>query len=160
MTSTKEAFGSNNQSITCSLASLASASARQSTAVDNTSNLYLDALVSLKVKSGASGVSSSGYVAVYAYGTVDGGATYSDGATGTDGAITLTSPPNMRLIGIINVVANATTYYGGPMSVAAAFGGTLPDHWGIVVSNQSGAALDSTAGNFSVAYQGVYATSS
>ena len=60
-----------------------------------------------------------------------------------------------KLIGVINVVANSTTYYGGPFSVAAAFGGQLPDHWGIVVQNESGATLDGSVG--SAYYQGVKA---
>ena len=155
----KTKYGTANQAITCTLASLGSASARASTAVDNTTNLFLDALVMVQVKSGASGVSATGYVNVYAYGTADGGTTYSDGATGTDAAITLTVPPNARLIGVLNVVANATTYKSGPFSVAAAFGGVLPDHWGIIVENKSGAALDATEGNHAKFYQGVLAQS-
>lgn len=156
MSSVKEAFGSNNQAITCTFTSLTNNSQRGSTAIDNTSNLFLDALVFVKVKSGASSTSATGYVNVYAYGTADGGTTYSDGVSGTDGAATLTSPPNVVLIGRINVVANATTYEGGPFSVAAAFGGTLPDHWGIVIENKTGGTLDASVG--SAWYQGAYQT--
>src|SRR4051794_15534221 len=122
MASIKSAYGSSNQSITCTLASLANAAARASTAVDNTSNLFLDALVTVKVKSGASSTSATGTVNVYAYGTADGGSSYPEGITGTDAGATLTSPANVKLIGVLNVVANATTYQSEPMSVAAAFG--------------------------------------
>lgn len=156
MSNIKTAYGSNNQSITCTFTSLTNTSQRQSTAIDNTSNDFLDALVFVKVKSGGSSTSATGTVNVYAYGTADGGTTYSDGAVGTDGSITLTNPPNMRLIGVINVVANAVTYEGGPFSVAAAFGGILPDHWGIVIENKSGGTLDASVG--SAWYQGVFAT--
>jgi hypothetical protein len=149
-------YGSNNQGITITLASLATAAARASTAVDNSSAVFEDALVSLAVKSGASGTSATGYVNVYAYGTTDGGTNYTEGATGTDAAITLTVPSNAIRMGSINVVANAVTYHGGPFSVAQAFGGSLPDHWGIIVENQSGGALDSTEGNHTKTYQGVY----
>jgi len=149
----KQKFGTANQPITCAITSLANNGQRQSTAVDNTSNLFQDALVSLIIKSAAAATSATGYVNVYAYGTVNGGTNYSDGATGSDAAITLTSPPNMRLIGVINVVANSTTYNGGPMSVAAAFGGVLPASWGIVVENKTGATLDAAVG--SAFYQGV-----
>ena len=93
---------------------------------------------------------------LYAYGTVDGGTTYTEGATGSDAAITLTSPTNARIIGIINIVANSTTYTGGPFSVAAAFGGTLPQKWGIIVLNSSGGTFD--ASTASVEYQGVNLT--
>jgi hypothetical protein len=152
-TDVKQKYGASGVAITCTITSLANNGQRQSTAVDNSANLYLDALVVVTVKSAAASTSSSGYVNVYAYGTVDGGTSYSDGATGTDGSITLTVPPNMRLIGVINVVANSTTYIGGPLSVAAAFDGILPDHWGIVVENKSGATLDASVG--SAKYQGV-----
>lgn len=153
----KSAYGNNNQTITITLASLASAGQRQSTVVDNTSNLFLDALVTVKSKSNASGVSATGYLNVYAFGTTDGGTNYADGAGASDAGITLPSPPNMKLIGQVTMNANATTYTSEPMSVAAAFGGDLPDHWGITVENLSGATLDATGGNHLVDYQGQYA---
>lgn len=155
MSDIKAKYGTSNQAITCTITSLANNGQRQSTAVDNSSNLFLDALVFVIVKSAAAATSSTGYVNIYAYGTADGGSNYSDGASGSDGAITLTSIPNMRLIGVINVVANSTTYKAGPFSVAVAFGGVLPDHWGIVVENKSAATLDASVG--SAFYQGVYA---
>jgi hypothetical protein len=41
------------------------------------------------------------------------------------------------------------------MSVAAAFGGVLPERWGIIVENKTGGALDSTEGNHAKLWQGV-----
>lgn len=151
----KEKFGANGQTITITVASLANNSARQCTVIDNSTNVFLDALVQLKLKTAAASTSATGYVNVYAFGTVDGGTTYTENAGATDAAITLTSPPNAVLIGRINCVANATTYYSSPMSVAAAFGGVLPEKWGIIVENKTGATLDATAGNHAVKYQGV-----
>lgn len=159
MADIKTAFGTSNQTITISPASVTNNSARESTAVDNSTNKFLDALVQLKIKSGAASTSATGYINVYAYATADGGTTYPDTVTGSDAAITLTSPPNLKLIGVINVVANATTYKSEPMSVAAAFGGVLPEKWGIVIENKTGGTLDTTAGNHAAFYQGVYATS-
>jgi len=156
MSSIKELIGSDS-TFTCTLASLGSGSSRESTAVNNTSDLFLDVLVQLQIKSGASGTATTGYVNIYAYGTCDSGTTYTEGATGSDAGITLTSPTNLRLIGRINVVANAITYKGSPMSVAAAFGGSMPRKWGIVVENQSGGSLDSTEGNHLKLYTGVKA---
>lgn len=158
MSDIKVAFGTNGQSITCTITSLANNGQRQSTVVDNTTNLYLDALVTVRVKAAAASTSSTGFVRVYAYGTVDNGTLYTDGATGSDGSITLTNPPNMRLIGVISVVADSATYVGGPFSVAAAFGGILPAKWGIVVENKTGATLDASTGE--AKYQGVYQTAS
>lgn len=151
----KARYGTSNQAFTLTIASLANNGAQASTAIDNTTNLFEDALVQLKIKSPASSTAATGYVNVYAYGTADGGTTYSDGATGTNASITLTIPTNARLIGAINIVANATTYYSAPMSVAAAFGGILPDHWGIIIENKTGGTLDTTAGNHAAFYQGV-----
>lgn len=148
-------YGTANQAITCTIASLTTGSARSSAAVDNTANLFLDALVQLVIKSGASATVATGYVNIYAYGTTDDGTTYPEGA-GTDTGVTLTVPPNVRLIGVLNVVANATTYKSEPMSVAAAFGGVLPKKWGIIIENQSGGTLDGTEGNHLKIYQGVY----
>lgn len=152
----KEAFGTNNQSITCTITSLTNNSQRGSTAIDNTSNLYLDVLVFGKIKSGASATSATGTFNIYAYGTADGGTTYSDGVSGTDGAATLTSPPNVPLIGQINMVANSTTYSGGPFGVAKGFDFILPDHWGLVGENKTGGTIDASVG--SLWYQGVYNT--
>lgn len=154
MSTIKLLYGSNNQAITCTLASLANNAARSATAIDNTTNLFEDALVQVAIKSGASGVTSTGVVNIYAAASSDGGTTYGEGA-GTNAGITLTVAPNIKLIGSLNVVANATTYKSNPMSVAAIFGGFLPNFWGIVIENKSGAALDATEGNHLKIYQGV-----
>lgn len=148
-------YGTNGQAITVTLASLASGSARASTAISNTSTLYTDTLVSIKVKTASGAPAGQKSVNIYAYATTDGGTTYTEGATGTDAAITLTSPTNAIFIGSISCPAASTTYAGGPWSIATAFGGTLPAGWGIIVENQTGVALDSTEGNMTKTYQGV-----
>ncbi len=155
----KAKFGTNNQAITVTLAALANAGARASNVVDNSANLFLDALLFMTIKSGASGTSAAGAVNVYAYATADGGTNYTEGATGSDAGFTLVVPTNLKLIAVINVVANATSYKAGPFSVAQAFGGVLPDHWGIVVQNSTGGGLDATEGNHLKVYQGVLAQS-
>lgn len=145
-------YGTTNQAITCGFTGLANTSLRQSTSIDNTTNLFLDALVGITVKTASSGVSATGTVNVYVYGTSN-GTSFTDGVSGSDGTFTPTSPTNLKLVGVVNTVANATTYVGGPFSVAVAFGGILPASWGIVVENKTGAALDASVG--SAWYQGV-----
>lgn len=156
MSTVKNVYGTSNQSITCTITSLANNGQRSSAAIDNTTNLFLDALVVVKVKTSASALTTP-VVNVYAYGTADGGTTYGGGEAnmGTDAGVTLTSPPNIRLIGVINCPAISTTYVLNVSSVAAAFGGTLPDHWGIVVENKTGQTLDASVG--SAWYQGIQA---
>lgn len=146
-------YGTNNQTITCTFNSLTNNSARASTVIDNTSNLWVDALVQLIISSPTASTSATGYLVVYAYGTANNGSNYSDSATGSDAGITLTVPPNVRPIGLINVVANSTVYNAGPFSVAAAFGGVLPQKWGIIIENKTGGTMNSS-GNSSF-YQGV-----
>lgn len=154
-TTFKPLYGTNNQSITITLANLAASSTvgRASTAVDNTSNLFDDALVMVLCETGT--VSGNKQVLVYAYATVDGGTTYTEGITGTDAGFTRNDPTVLRLLGVIPTPNNSTVYKSGPFSVAAAFGGVLPDHWGIAVFNDTGASLSATAGNNKAMYQGV-----
>jgi len=110
----KALYGTSNQSIICTLTSLANNGQQGSASIDNTSNLYLDAFVQLKIKTASSAVSATGTINVYAYGTADGGSDYSDAVSGTNASQTLTSPPNLRLIGVINANATSTTYVGVP----------------------------------------------
>lgn len=153
MATIKQFYGTSAQAITCTITTLASSATacRASTAVDNTTNLFLDALVQVNVTLSATATANDKAVYVWAYGTADGGTTYTDGVTGTDAAFTRTDPPNLRLIGVLSTPTASNSYKSGPMSVAAAFGGILPDHWGVVVQNFSGSAF--TAG--AVLYQGV-----
>jgi len=145
--------------VTISLASLADSAKRQSDAVDNSSNLYLDAQVQLKVKTGGT-VSGDKAVYVYAYGTTDsGGLGYSGGASGSDSAFSGTLA-NTKLIGVISTPASGTAYESDIMSVAAGFGGLLPGKWGIIVENKSGSALDGTESNHAKKYVGITAQSS
>jgi hypothetical protein len=153
----KEAFGTST-GITCTLASLAQAAARESTALDNTSNLYLDAFVYLAVALQTGSPASDKGVYVYAYGSED-GTNYGDNATGTDAAVTLRAPHNFRLIGFINTPdSGALTYKSPPFSVAAAFGGLMPRKWGIVVENKTNLTFNATEGNHTKSYSGVYTT--
>lgn len=153
----ESSYGSANQPITITLNSLTNSTitARASAVVSNTVDKYLDVLVQLQIKSGAAGVSTTGFVNVYGYATADDGTTYSEGLTGTDTTCTLTNPTNLKLIGSINVVATATTYKSDPMPVGPVRGGILPAKWGIVVQNQSGTTFDTVGASFSVFFQGV-----
>lgn len=137
-------YGSTGVPITCTGASLASAGARASTSVSNTSG-FEDALVQFTCTSGATGTVATGYVQILAIASSDGGTTWPEGANGTDGAVTLTVPTNAKVIGTLNVVANSILYKSDLFSVAYGFGGTLPSLWAIIIVNQSGHALAATA---------------
>lgn len=150
----------SSQNFTLTLASLASSATggRESTAVDNTTNKFLDAIcqVSCKLQTGTPGNDKAIYI--YAYGSVD-GTNYTDNATGSDAAITLRDPTNLRLVGTIPVPdSGGLTYESQPFSVAQAFGGILPPKWGIVVRNYTGVALSATESDHFYKYRGVYET--
>jgi hypothetical protein len=159
MSDIKTKYGANAQTITVTLASLASASARESTAIDNRTDLFLDALVFVQVKFANTAVGTDPFVYVYVAGTVDDGTTWPDAVTGSDAAITLDATPNVRLLGAVFAVQN-TTKKSGPWSVAQAFGGAMPAKWSIVIKNNSGIALTSTESDHKKLYQGIYAQAS
>lgn len=151
MSTIKPSYGAGNQTIVCTLTSLANGSAQGSNFIDNTSALYLDALVFVTVKTNGSSTSATGSVNIYGYGSVN-GSTFTDNCTGSNGGQPLTSPPNTPLLGVGNAVANATTYDFGPFSFRSAFNGIMPQQWGIVVVNATGNTLDASVG--SAFYQG------
>jgi hypothetical protein len=141
-----------------SLAGLANNASWQTTYQDNSTNLWLDALVQVKITTtGAAAAGNVLWVYAYAGTTPDGGTTwlYPDAATGTEGAYTLLSPTNLRLVGQVNAPGAAGVYTGEPSSIAVAFGGTLPSRWGVILQNVTGAALGATIGGFSIGILGV-----
>lgn len=146
----------------CTLGGLASSStsARQSTAVDNTTNLYDDAMVFVAVKTTSSAVANDKACYVYFYGEENGTGGFSissaESATaGTDGALTLDSPTNLRGPVILACPVSSGTYRTVIGSVASLFGGILPRRWGIVVNNFTGQVLDSTESAHTKSYTGI-----
>jgi hypothetical protein len=145
----------NSANFTLTLASLAQAAARESTAIDNGTNAYINALVRVQVKLQTGTPASDLTVYVYAYGSED-GTNYTDNATGSDAAITLRTPPAARLLGTIPTPdSGALTYKSNPFPVARAFGGVMPRKWGIIVLNRTNIAFDTTEGNHAYSYTGV-----
>lgn len=156
MAEIKAKYGSNNQAITITMNSLAHDAKRESSAVDNAGNCFFDALVQVKIATNT-GADSTGdkCVYVYAYGTSDGGAAYSANASGSDAAFG-TDPQqltNCRMIGTIYTPTQNKIYKSDLMSVAGAFGGCLPQRWGIIVHNRTGQTLKSS--DCSAYYQGL-----
>jgi hypothetical protein len=161
MADVKTAYGSSGQVITITLTSLADSSTagRESTSVSNTTDKFLDVLIQGKIKTQNSGsISAPSAAFVYAYASADGGSDWPDTVTGTDAAITPNNPTQLKLLGAIYAAAINTQYKGGPWSLAALYGGRMPEKWGIVVVNDTGTALSATGTDHVFEYQGVYAT--
>jgi hypothetical protein len=154
----------STSALTITLASLADdttnkIAGRASTAVNNTTDLDIDHLVSGKITVGTS-PTANGTIEVWCYAMNSesaGTPTYPDSITGTDAAKTMTSLnvkySAMRIIqGLTVDNTTGRAYYFGPTSVAMLFGGMLPPFWGVMVINASGVALDATGGNHSIQY--------
>ena len=94
MADLKTGFG-GSVAVTCTLASLATGAARECTAIDNTVNKYMDALVYLAIKLQTGTPASDKAIYVWFYASED-GTNYGDNATGSDAALTMRSPTNLR----------------------------------------------------------------
>lgn len=150
------AYGTSNQTFTISLDAIQNTATWYSDAVFNTpstATLYLDALVMASCYV-ATNPSSDRAVYFYAYGSVDAGVTFTAGVTSTGGRLTTDGVKNAKLIGVLDMTG-ANSRIGGPWSVAAAFGGVLPNVWGIIAENRTGTFLY-TDGN-AAWWQGVFA---
>lgn len=151
--------------ITIGLASLADdntnkIAGRESTAVDNTTDLDLDHLVSGLITVGTSPTVDR-QIEIWAYAArsiATGTPTYPDVLDGTDSAETMTSRnvllSALRLVAAITVDATSDRgYVFAPVSVAQLFGGSLPPFWGLFVVNCTGVALHATSGNHVIHYE-------
>ena len=139
---------------TITLASLAASATagREGTAIDNTTDLAIDAELFGKITTGTT-PTPGGSIEVWVYGSGD-GSNYGGGASGTNAALTPTASSLLSLALIIPVTATSNvthTFYAG--SVAALFGGVLPAKWGVFVRNNTGVALNATAGNHAIQHR-------
>lgn len=135
--------------ITCSIASKTSGQGRRSTAVDNSSNLYVDALITVGVLIGT--FTAGGYINVYGYASADDGSNYETaGATDADWN---TIRGDEKLLFTI-VPTTSTTTNWGVGTIAAAYG-QMPRNWGIIIWQSNCGTLSSTEGNHTKKFQGV-----
>ena len=161
MADQKIAYASS-ASATITLASLASdanmLAGRASDVISNTTSLYTDYLLSAVITTAASGLPDGKSIYMYVYAQQSDSA-YPAAITGSDADITLNSA-QVRDGGLVlasTVYTNdtgSTAYSFGAVSVASCFGGSVPARWGVLVLQNTGAALASGT----VTYQGIYST--
>jgi hypothetical protein len=144
-------YGSKT-AITMTLTSLGSGNARECTVVSNTSNKYDDAIIQVQTNGSAAGNTAT--LDFYVY-TALGDTTYADGATGSDAAFTAANRKNAIWIGSVTLNTTTAVNCTLPRSVSACFNGIMPEKWGLIAVNNSGAALSATAGNHVISYQGI-----
>lgn len=149
--------------ITITLASLATSSTRvagqESTAIDNGTNLYIDALVSGKITTGTSPTVDK-QIDIWVYAAHDETPTYPDVFDGTDSAETITSIyvklGAIRLLATLFVDATSDrTYWLAPTSVASLFGGVMPRRWGLFITHDTAVNLNATGSNHEFKYTGI-----
>ena len=166
MASDKIAYGPS-AALTLSLGGLATSSTlvagRASTAVVNTSDLYIDYLLAGYITTGTTPTVNT-LIEVWVYGSFDDTPTYPDAITGTDAAKTMTSADikasGLKLAAQMLVSASSNIAYPfGPVSVASLFRGfTVPKRWGCFVTHNTAVNLHATGGNHVLTATGVYKT--
>lgn len=150
-----EAFGSAT-AFTITNANLATSATAgwQSNAIDNSSNLYDDALVLTDFAAVNTAPANSKAILLFAFALVDAsGAIYTstgDGAPGgSEGTLTYPDITSLSVVapilGVVPYPVQNKILRGGPFSVARCFGGVLPPKWAIGMVNHSGMTLNVTS---------------
>lgn len=140
--------------LTISLNSLATSSTwltgRQATAVDNTTNKYLDYALSGLVKVGTSPTANT-EIRVYVVSMAD-DTTWPDTFGASDAGVTVTSAGvgsgflKLAAVMLVDATTTGRVYYFGKVSVAALFGGVCPPKFAVFVTHNTGVNLDASAG--------------
>jgi hypothetical protein len=161
MATTKLQYGTTT-TMTLSLASLGTSSSRvagrESTAVDNTTNLFDDVLVSGYITTGTTPTANK-VIEVWVYAAPEQSSpVYPASMTGSDAAYTFSSEyvkwTGCRLGATLLVPNTSDTAYWFKFNIAGLYG-FVPPFWGIFVVHDTVASLNSTAGNHVVKYLGI-----
>lgn len=146
-TTDKVAYGTST-AITITTDSLAASATvgRQSTVVDNTTNLFDEVYVTVAVLTSGSAPTSTKACYVWFFGTEDlTNYDMDDAAVGTsDAAYTINAASNLKGPGVISCPTASKTYRR-TFQVSQFFGGIVPPKWGFVVCNDTGNALGSSS---------------
>ena len=146
---------------TITAASLASSATlvagRESTAVSNTTNLFLDYHIGGKITTGTT--PTAGTIEIWAYANIGGDTTYPDVFDGTDSAETLTFVGlKSTMLGLVaQITTDATsdqTYWVRPVSLVRLFG-HVPNNHGLFLTHNTVAALNATGTNHKLSYRGI-----
>lgn len=157
---------SSANTLTISPASLASSSTflagRESTEVDNTSDLYLDVMLRGVIRVGTTPTANT-MITLFAWGGLESLATTPlDTLDGTDSAETITSAGILQTMfrPAVTLIVDATTsdrdYPFVIRSLATALElPVLPPFWGIFLAHNTGVNLNATGGNHVIKWRGV-----
>jgi hypothetical protein len=150
---------------TITLASLATSAdllaGRESLAIDNTTNLYIDYLISGRITTGTTPTVSK-QIQVWAVGSWD-GTIWPVVFDGTNSArtIALANQKNAvcRLVAaMVNTATSNIAYPFGPVSIASVFGGVVPPKFSLFVTHDTVAALNADTALHQIRIQPVFET--
>lgn len=133
----------------------------ESAEIDNTTNLYVDYLISGKITVESAGL-SAGEIRIWCVPRLD-DSTYPGGFDGTASAETTPlDDENGTLAGAVLMKSFSTdttasqVYYFHAVSVASCFGGVCPAKFVIFITQSTGTTLETTGNQ--VTYKGIYYT--
>ena len=131
----------------------------ESGAIDNTTNKYLDYLISGKITVESAGL-AAGEIRVYCVGMLD-DSNWPDVFDGTESAETITDTEIRdsicKLGAVITTDTTASRVYNfGPFSVANLFGGVCPAKFVLFITQSTGTTLETTGNQVTI--KGVYQT--
>lgn len=129
--------GTRTSLTTSAMDSLASGTYVSCGTLTHTTNDPLDVLIEVKATPGT--VSGNKQLVVFAKGSLDG----TNFSSGPESGTTTTDEPNLLFVGTVPCNTNSAAQTG-IFSLAAVFGGVLPQQTKIVVKNDTGAALASS----------------
>lgn len=154
-----------SSALTIPLASLATSSTlvagEESDAIDNTTNVYLDYLLSGKITTGTTPTVDTA-IEVWVIAKSD-DTNWPDVFDGTNSAETVTSRAQlqqygrMAWVGIVTATSNVA-YEFTNVSVAALFGGKCPAQFVVFAVHNTGVNLNATSGNHRITVKPVYET--
>lgn len=140
MAAVKSIVGARTQLTITAMDALASATYVNCGTITFSTNDPLDVLVEVAVTPGV--VAGNKQLLVFAQGSLDG----TNFETGPVSGTTVTDEPNLTFVGTLPL-NTASALQRGVFSLAAAFGGVLPQAAKIIVRNDSGIALAATGHN-------------
>lgn len=149
--------------ITITLASIATSATfvagAESTVIDNTTNLYTDAIVGGKITVGTTPTINT-QIQISVFTPIDSTPTYPDVMDGTDSVETLTSvgvgQGFLKLAAVLNCDSTTSDRaYPFSFTVAQLFGGVMPSRWSLYVAHNTGVNLNATGGNHVIKFEGI-----
>ena len=134
--------------------------AASAVATTDTSNNITDVIVQLLIAGAAHTPSSTTNILVWVIGSMD-GTNFAGAQSGTiedfndgDSAESIdVDGNNMNFLGVIHMHTASVDMLSKPFSLAAAFGGTVPPKWAIVIQNQTGSNLAASGHEVGYRYQ-------